>query len=224
MIIPVILPRDEDDEMGDLYVIASDRVLSLTKKFEGSARVPWEEWKDSLTFVGDSLPRFPKYYSTHGLVLFVGTAPSVMTGATPGIGFRVYNCGPRARHTHLGVARDAGLPYGSSKQSFDRWELQASETVTQVRYCEDNIVVHTVSAPFSRPSDFSLLCDRRRKKLRKPKSTSCPSDQMHSAQVNSCILYHSAYRHKASCEMINKSEERSETIRGEHEEEVKERK
>ena len=161
MIIPVILPHEEDDEMGDLYVIASDRILSLTKKFEGSARVPWEEWKGSLTFVGDSLPRTPQSYSTHGLVLFVDMVPFFVTGATPGIAFRVYNCGPKVRHTPFGATGDAGLPYGSSKPFFNHFELQDSETVTEVRYSEDNIVVHTVGALSPFPSDFSLLCDRR---------------------------------------------------------------
>lgn len=161
MIIPVILPHEEADEMGDLYVIASDRILSLTKKFEGSARVSWEEWKDSLTFVGDSLPRSPSSYSTHGLVLFVDIVPSATADSTPGIGFRVYNCGPRVRHTPLGVGGDAGLPYGSSEMFFDHWELQDSETVAEIRYSEDNIILLTVNAPSSRLSDFSLLCDRR---------------------------------------------------------------
>ena len=183
MLIPIIIPHEEADHMGDLYVMASDRILSLMKKFEGSARVPWEEWKDSLTFVGDTLPRAPPSYSTHGLVLFVDMVPFFVPGATPGVSFRVYNCGPRVRHTPLGVTGNAGLPYSSSKPFFNHFELQDSETVTDVRYSEDNIIIHTVGAPSSWPSHSSLSRDRRQKEPRKPKSTSCPSDQIHFAQV-----------------------------------------
>lgn len=154
MIIPVTLPR-EDKRMADLYVITSDRVCALAEKFKGSARIPWVEWKGSLTFVGGSLPRSPYVYSVRGLNLFVDVTSSVVPDGDPGIALRVYRCSPRVRHTPLGVAGDAGLPYDSIVLSFDDQEYMNSEMAPEINYCEDNIIIHTVGALY--PLDFQFL-------------------------------------------------------------------
>ena len=155
MIVPVVFPHEEDDEMADLYIITSDRICALAKKFEGSTRIHWEEWKGSLTFVGDSLPRSPYVYSVRGLNLFVDVSHFVMTDTNLGVAFRVYMCSPRVRHTQSGVAVDAGLKYDSMDLFFDDWEYEDSETVAVVEYSEDNIIIHTVRA--SPPSSLLFL-------------------------------------------------------------------
>jgi len=157
-----MFPHEEDDKMAGLHVITSDRICALAKKFEGSTRIPWEEWKGSLTFVGDSLPRSPHTYSMRGLNLFVDMSSFVMTATDPGVAFRVYVCSPRVRHTQSGVAGGAGLQYDSIDLFFDDWKCEDSETVAEVEYSEDNIIIHTVCAPPPPPpaSNFSLLRDR----------------------------------------------------------------
>jgi hypothetical protein len=203
VLVPIIFPCEGGDETGDLRVITSDRVCALAKRFEGQARIPWEGWKDSMTFVGHSLPRFPNSYSTRGLILFVDMLPFFMT-VDPGIALRVYNCSPRLRHVPSGVAGDAGLPYDSIELPFDDWQ---SETVAEVEYSEDNILIHTVGGPSSECSDLSLS-DRRSRRLRKPNSTSCPSNFTERfVWVHSCILYHKPSRRGIFYEETNGSNE-----------------
>lgn len=149
MVVPVLFPHEGNDDIVKAYVITSDRICALAKKFKGSARVPWEEWKDSLAFVGGLLPNSPDAYCVRGLNLMVDVPPHVISIADPGVTFYVFRCSPKVCHASSGVAGDTGLPFGFMKLSLDDWGDHHSETVAEVAYCEDNVIIHSVCTPSS---------------------------------------------------------------------------
>ena len=54
VIVPVMLLDEGNSEVINFYIVTSDRICALAEKFGGlSVWIPWEEWEDSLTFVGN---------------------------------------------------------------------------------------------------------------------------------------------------------------------------
>lgn len=162
VVVPIMFPDKGNSEVADLYIITSGQICALAEKIEARpTQIPWEEWKDSLTLVGKHLPRTHHAYSLNGLNLFVNMG-FIPADVDPSFLLRVYRCSPGVRRGCPSEAtEDFGLPYGFFELVFEDLRYQDSEIAEGVEFCEDNIIVHSVSAStLSLPSRFLTFLQR----------------------------------------------------------------
>ena len=143
-----MFPVKRNKEVVDLYIINSVRIRALAEKSEGSStRIPWEERKDSLTFVGHRLPRFDDACPLSGLNLFVNTRFN-RTSVDPGFVLRVDRCSPGVRcGCPPEATEDVGIPYGFFEFVFEYLGCQDYERPERVEFCEGSIIVRSASVP-----------------------------------------------------------------------------